>query len=87
MKALTATQVARQFSRVLDSLEQGGEEVVVLRNNQPVARLVPGAARMTALEALADLYRTLPDADGAAWLEDLRSADRPAARELYDPWA
>jgi len=55
MKALTATQVARQFSRVLDSLEQGGEEVVVLRNNQPVARLVPGAARMTVLEALADL--------------------------------
>jgi len=87
MRTLTATEVARQFSRVLDSLEQGGEEIVVLRNQQPVARLVPGAARLSALEALADLYRTLPDEDGAAWLQDLRGADRPMAREMTDPWA
>jgi hypothetical protein len=31
---------------------------------------------MTALEALADLYRTRPDAEGAAWLEDARRMDR-----------
>ena len=67
MKTVTATEVARNFSRVLDLLEHESEEIVVLRNNQPVAKLVPGAPRMTALEALADLFRTLPDAEGAAW--------------------
>ena len=87
MRTLSATEVARSFSRILDSLEHGGEEIVIIRNNHPVARLVPGAARMTALEAMADLYRTMDDAEGQAWLEDIRKADRPLSKELRDPWA
>jgi prevent-host-death family protein len=87
MRTITATEAARNFSRVLDSLEHGSDEIVVLRNNQPVAKLVPGAPRMTALEALADLHRTLPDAEGAAWLEDARRMDRRWRREAHDPWA
>jgi antitoxin (DNA-binding transcriptional repressor) of toxin-antitoxin stability system len=87
MRTMTATEVARGFRRVLDSLEHGGEEIVVVRNHQPVARLVPGAARVTALEALADLHRSLEDAEGEAWLGDLRGADRLLAREARDPWA
>jgi len=86
VKALSATEVARNFSRVLDSMEHGGEEVVILRNKQPVARLVPGAARMSAIEALADIYRTLDDAEGQAWLEDMRGSDRPLRDEVRDPW-
>jgi antitoxin (DNA-binding transcriptional repressor) of toxin-antitoxin stability system len=86
MRVLSATEVARNFSRVLDSLEHGGEEIVVMRNKHPVAKLVPGAARMTALEALGDIYRTLPDADGADWLDDMRDADRPLVAEAEDPW-
>ena len=42
---------------------------------------------MTALEALADLYRTLPDAEGAAWLEDARRMDRRLRKQVRDPWA
>jgi prevent-host-death family protein len=87
MKTLTATEVSRSFSRVLDELERGGEEIVIVRSGQPVAKMVPGAPRLTALEALADLYRTLDDAEGEAWLEDLAGADRPLRRELRDPWA
>jgi antitoxin (DNA-binding transcriptional repressor) of toxin-antitoxin stability system len=87
VRTLSATEVARNFSRVLDSLEQGGEEVVVLRNNHPVARLVPGAARLNAIEALGDLYGTLDEAEGASWLEDIRRGDRLMVAEARDPWA
>ena len=72
---------------MLDTLEHGGEEIVVVRNRKPVARLVPGAARVTARNALADLHRRLGDAEGEAWLADLRGADRLLAREARDPWA
>ena len=87
MKTMTATEVARGFRRVLDSLEQGGEEIVVVRNSHPVARLVPGAPRMKAIEALGDLYRVLDDAEGDAWAADARKSDRLLVAEARDPWA
>ena len=87
MRTMTATDVSRNFSRVLDILERGDEEIVVVRGKHPVARMVPGAPRMTALEALGDLYRTLDDATGEAWLDDRRGADRRLGREVRDPWA
>lgn len=87
MRTLSATEVARQFSRILDALEHGGDDIVIMRNKHPVARLVPGAPRMTALEALADIHRTLDDHEGAAWLADMRKSDRLLAREVRDPWA
>lgn len=71
MKVMTATEVSRGFSRLLDRMEDGGEEVVIFRNNHPVAKLVPGAPRMTALEALGDIYATLDDDEGGAWLDDV----------------
>ena len=86
MRTLTATELARNFSRALDSLEHGGEEIVVVRNHHPVAKLVPGAPRMGAIEALGDLYLTLDDAEGATWIEDTQEADRLLVRETRDPW-
>ena len=86
MRTITATEAARNFSRVLDMLEHGTEEIVVVRNNHPVAKLVPGAPRMTALEALGDLHRTLPDREGAAWLKASRKMDRRLRRQIRDPW-
>ncbi len=86
MKTMTATEVARGFRRVLNALENGGEEIVVLRNNQPVARFVPGAPRMTALEVLSDLHRKLPDDAGKTWIDDAKYLDRQVVREMKDPW-
>lgn len=87
MRSMTATEVARGFSRVLDSLEHGGGEIVVVRNNHPVARIVPGTPRLTALEALGDLHHVLDDAEGRAWAADSEKMDRRLVAESRDPWA
>lgn len=86
-RTVTATEAARNFSRILDLLEHGSEEIVVVRNHHPVARILPGAPRMTALEALSDLYRTLPEAEGATWVRDARKLDRKRHPKTRDPWA
>jgi antitoxin (DNA-binding transcriptional repressor) of toxin-antitoxin stability system len=83
---MTATQAARGFSRMLDLLENGSEEIVIVRNERAVARLVPGTVQMTALEALSDLYRTLPDVEGRNWLREVKRRDRKWKNESRDPW-
>jgi len=67
-----------------------GEEVVIERNGQEVARLLPGPARQTALEAMANLYRTLQDSAGVTWETDSRKGRWRGSRldnGIRDPWA
>ena len=85
MKTITATELARNFRQYLDQVEHQGEELVVVRNQHQVAKIVPGPVTMTAIEALADLYRTLPAAAGKNWLRDSRIG--ATAKELRDAWA
>jgi antitoxin (DNA-binding transcriptional repressor) of toxin-antitoxin stability system len=87
MTTMTATELAKNLSSVLDRLEYGNEEIIVTRSRHPVARLVPGAARMTAMEAFADLFGAISPEEGEAWLRDCASADRSTHEELRDPWA
>lgn len=87
MSTMSATDVARNFSRVLDRVEHNAEEVVIVRNRHAVARIVPGAPVMAALEALGDLYRTLSDKEGERWLRDSRRAGGKLGKERRDPWA
>jgi len=88
MTIMTATEVSRNFSRVLDSVEHGEREVGIVRNKHPVARLVPEAKAMTAVEALGDLYSTLSAEEGAAWMDDIGDLRRwTAAETRVDPWA
>jgi prevent-host-death family protein len=55
MREMTATEVARNFSEVLDAVE-AGEEIVVLRGKKEVARLVPTKPHVPNGAALADWY-------------------------------
>jgi hypothetical protein len=57
---------------MLDRLAIEGEGIVIERNRQQVARLLPGPVQQTALEVMADLYRTLPDDAGTTWEVDSR---------------
>ncbi|OLC34251.1 MAG: type II toxin-antitoxin system Phd/YefM family antitoxin [Acidobacteria bacterium] len=90
MKTLTVTEVARNFSAVMDRLEAEQEEVVLIRNNKPIARLVPEPPAQNALEVLGDLYRTLDDETADALIEAIKSgkkAEHGRLDELRDPWA
>lgn len=55
MKEMTATEVARNFSAVIDAVE-GGEEIVVLRGKKEVARLVPTKPPVPNGKALHEWY-------------------------------
>ncbi len=87
MRTVTSTELARNFRAMLDSVEFGHEELVIVRNNHEVARIVPGLAAMTAMEAMSDLYRTLPEEAASSWLEDSRQLDDGLDNEVRDPWA
>jgi len=88
LRTITATHLARNLSRVLDRLALEGEDIVIERNRQQVARLLPGPARQSALEALADLYRTIPE--NSTWVADSRKGRWKGNRldkGIRDPWA
>lgn len=85
MQTVTATDLSRNFRVMLNRVEFQREELLIMRNNSPVARLVPGVATMTAAEAFADLYMTLPQKAGENWLADSRLDDNQQG-EVRDPW-
>jgi antitoxin (DNA-binding transcriptional repressor) of toxin-antitoxin stability system len=90
VKTRSVTDVARNFSAVLDALERDQEEVVLVRNQRPIARLVPEAPRQDALSVFGDLYRTLDDETAealSAALASQRKRRRGRVAELRDPWA
>ena len=90
MKTLSVTDVARNFSAVLDAVERDQEEIVLVRNQRHVARLVPEAPRQDALSVFGDLYRTLDDRTAEALLAAIasnRKSRRGRVAELRDPWA
>jgi antitoxin (DNA-binding transcriptional repressor) of toxin-antitoxin stability system len=90
MKTLSVTEVARNFSAVLDGVEREQEEVVLVRNRRQIARLIPEPPARNALEVLGDLYRTLDDgtADALATaIGSTKKGRRGTLDELRDPWA
>lgn len=76
MRRITATELSRNLSTVLDQVRETGEEYLVVRGRQPVARVLPTPGRLTAEQALADLYRTLDPADAETWKVDARRGAR-----------
>ena len=89
MKTLSVTEVARNFSNVLDMVERDHEEIVLIRNQRQIARLIPEPPSQDALAVLGDLHRTLDDdtadALGAAVMET-RKGRRGRLDELRNPW-
>lgn len=86
MRTITATELARNLRQVLDRLVIEGEEIEIERNNQRIARLVPGPGRQTALQAMADLYRTLSPGAARDWVESARGMEEKVEQGARDPW-
>jgi len=86
MRNITATELARNLRQVLDNIMSTHEEYVIERNHRQIARIVPSAGQQTALEAMSDLYRTLPEDAAGNWLEDSRSLVGTIHEEIRNPW-
>jgi prevent-host-death family protein len=89
MKRLTVTEAARNFSSVLDQVERDHEEIVLVRNQRNIARLVPEPPAQNALEVFGDLYRTLDDKTAEALANKINAAKKNKAGtlgKLRNPW-
>ena len=89
MKTLNVTEVARNFSAVMDGVERDQEEIVLVRNRRAIARLVPESPAQNALEVLGDLYRTLDDKTADALAKAINRAKKRKDKtltELRNPW-
>lgn len=86
MKTITTTELARNLRAILDQVRETGEEYVVERGRQPVARVSPTPGAMTAVDALADLYQTLEPVAAESWARDARRAEETLSNDMRDPW-
>lgn len=86
MTQMTATEFAKNIKKTLDRLEFGREEIILVRNNHKIARIIPGSPHLTALEAMADIYQTLTPEAARDWLDESRIEGKLAS-EMRDPWA
>ncbi|HEX5200888.1 type II toxin-antitoxin system Phd/YefM family antitoxin [Paractinoplanes rhizophilus] len=83
MRTMTATEASRNFSDLLDAIEQG-ETVTITRGNHPVAEIGP-ARRRTGSDLRAALADVPPPDDRFA--EDIAAAVALLDPERGDPWA
>jgi prevent-host-death family protein len=84
MVRLSATDVSRQFSDVLNRVA-AGEEIEIVRNGAPVAVLSPPRVRLLPASRLRSLLASLPPVDDA-FADDLRQI-RGEVGPPEDPWA
>ncbi|MGH3049754.1 MAG: type II toxin-antitoxin system Phd/YefM family antitoxin [Gaiellaceae bacterium] len=74
MTRMTATEVARRFSEVLDRVVSG-EEIEVTRASVPVAVFGPGRQRLVPAARFRELLASAPPVDDA-FADDLRAIRR-----------
>ena len=101
MKEMTVTEVARNFSAVMDQVA-AGEEIIVRRGKVEIARIIPveprkpnGAALKAAIRAVYDRFPDIPPYDPNVpdhWDELLamKTAQRKLAQQRFEqgqmPW-
>ena len=84
MQTISATELARNTSKILDRVISLGEGIAVERNRTVIVQIVSPARTMTAAQALSGLEPGLSAEQAAAWLRDSKEEFDPAVR---DPWA
>jgi len=85
MTEMTVTEFSRNLRAIFDRIEHNGEEVILIRNNHRIARIIPGSPSLSALEAMNDLYSTISEDAAVDWDED-RKVKSSIDEEIHDPW-
>ena len=84
MVRLTATEVARSFSDVLNRVAQG-DEVEVTRAGAPVAVITKPRARLLSAARFRELLATAPPVDDE-FADDVRRIRSEAGQVPESPW-
>jgi prevent-host-death family protein len=80
MTTVNMLEAKTQLSRLVEAVESGAEqEVIIARNGKPAAKLVPIVAKVDASKRLGLLDGKFPDMS----LEDFNSMDDEIARMFY----
>ncbi len=88
MQTISASELARKTSKILDQIATRGESVAVERNRTVIAQITPPLRTMTAAQALAGLEPVLSGEQATAWLRDSRAGSGEGFDEtVRDPWA
>ena len=86
MITISATDFSRNLSSILNRLEYDHEEIAILRNKHTIGKLVPGVPEMSTMDVFSDLYGTLSEEEGGAWIDDSNDFDGIVLNEMRDPW-
>ena len=84
MVRLTATEVARSFSDVLNRIAQG-EEIEVTRGGAPVAVITTPRVRLVSAARFRELLATAPPVDDD-FSDDVRRIRREVGQMPESPW-
>ena len=84
METISATELARSTSKVLDRVISCGETIAVERNRTVIAQIIPPARTMTAAQVLSGLGQFISREQASQWLRDSREGFDQTVR---DPWA
>lgn len=76
MRTLTVTELARRLGSILENVEKAQEEIVVVRNRRPIARIIPEPPAQDALSVLGDLQGLLDEATAEALLNAMAKGRR-----------
>lgn len=84
MEMITETEFVKDAGKIFDRLVFSGKEFVITRKNQEIARIIPFARKMTAMEVMSDIYGILDEEAGKDWYED--SKLRNSLSEIENVW-
>jgi antitoxin (DNA-binding transcriptional repressor) of toxin-antitoxin stability system len=86
--AISVAEAAKDFLRVLERVESHGEVATIMRDGQPIARLVPLSRPAASCEELAERWKgmsKLPPDEAEAFARDLESV-RTTVPPLKSRW-
>ena len=81
---ITATELARNLSDILNRVRYKGESFLVLRGGETIAELIPTETKRSTLADLVDLLETGPKPDPEFW-DDVEEAHRLMNQPLPPP--
>ncbi len=86
---MSVIEFARNINAAMREMKFSGEDLLLVRNQRPVARITLETKRQTALQAMGDIYRTLddPPKETVKFVrQHKRGARKGTLKELRNPW-